>query len=152
MAHRSPHTPHRASERGGALIEFVLAFGVFLMTLFGAFELGLAVWQFNLTSNLAQEGARWASVRGQGSGAMAASETQVQTFVRNRSLGMNPTVSTFSVNAATRECTSTHTNPSTLPAGSGLCVNVQKTFTPFTRLIPVGTLTLQSTAQMIVAR
>ena len=140
------------NQRGETLIEFALSFTTFLMTLFGTFQFGIAVWQYNMMSNLAQEGARWASVRGAGSGAIAASESGVQSFVQSRSLGMNPSVDTFTVNAATRTCTTTHVNPSALNAGTGLCVHVQKTFAPLTRIVPAATMTFHSTAQMIVAR
>ena len=112
----------RSNQAGSTLIEFALSLTVFMMTVFGAFQIGLAVWQYNMVSDLAQEGARWASVRGSSAGASAASESDVQLFVQARSLNINPSVSTFNVNAATKACTSTHTNPSTIAAGLGVCV------------------------------
>ena len=51
-------------ECGQALVEFAVASIVFLMTIFGTLQFGLMVWHYNMISNLAQEGARWASVRG----------------------------------------------------------------------------------------
>lgn len=141
----------RADESGETLIEFALALVVFLMTILGTAQFGLIVWQYNMMSNLAQEGARWASVHGNGSSSPA-SATAVQTFVQARSLGMNPSVSTFSVDPNTKVCTTTATDPSAVGGGGGICVKVQKNFSPLTRIIPLGTLTLQATAQMIVAR
>lgn len=141
-----------ATSRGETLVEFALTMLVFFMTLLGSFQFGLATWQFNMVSNLAQEGARWAAVRGAGSGAIKASESDVQTFVRARAAGLSPNVSTYSVNSGTKVCTSTHTNPSTLSAGTPFCVKVQKTFAPLTRIVPMATITLSSTAQMIIAR
>src|SRR5580765_7072275 len=81
-------------ERGQELVEFALASLVFLMTVFGTLQFGVAVWQYNMVSNLAQEGARWASVRGTTSSLGNASSGDVQTFVQSRSSGLNPTVTT----------------------------------------------------------
>jgi Flp pilus assembly protein TadG len=144
-------TRQLACERGETLIEFSLALVVFLMTLLGTAEFGIAVWQYNMMSNLAQEGARWAAVHGM-NGSSPASAAQVQSYVRGRSLGLNPTVTTFLVNPTTKACTDTGTDPSALAGGSGICVRVRKTFNPLTRVIPLGALTLESTAQMIVLR
>ena len=124
-------------DRGATLVEFALSCVVLLMTLFGTIGFGLAVFQYNIVSNLAQEGARWASVRGSSGG--SADATAVQTFVQSRALGMAPVVTT------------------TWPDGSNVAGNrvqviVREPFTPFTGFVPNATLQLQSTAQMIIAR
>jgi Flp pilus assembly protein TadG len=138
-------------ERGETLVEFALALTIFLMTLLGTAEFGLMVWQYNMLSDLAQEGARRAAVCGTGR-ALSTSECNVQSFVQSRSLGLNPTVTTFSVDMSTKACTTTVTNPAILASGSGVCVTVEKSFAPLTRIVPLATLTLQSTAQMIMSR
>ena len=138
------------NRRGETLVEFTLALSVFLVTLLGSFQFGLAVWQYNLVSDLAQEGARWASVRGNRS-STPASAAEVQTFVQSRAIGMAPTVTTYSVDPTKKACTGTATAPSSLYPGSGLCVRVQQSFGSLTRLVPLST-TLSATAQMIVAR
>ena len=51
-------------DRGENLVEFALASTVFFMTLFGIIIFGIGVWRYNMVSDLAQEGARWASVHG----------------------------------------------------------------------------------------
>lgn len=131
----------RRRDRGEVLVEFALSFVVFLMTLLGTFEFGLAIWQYNMLADLAQEGARWASVHGSSS-ASPATTGDVSTFVQSRSLGLNPTVSTTWPDAA---------SPSNGP-GRRVEVAVQKAFRPGTSLIPQVTLTLQSRAQMIITR
>ena len=128
-------------ERGQTLIEFALALVLFMMTIFGIVELGLGVWQYNMVSNLAQDGARWASVRGS-TATTAATNSTVQTYVQGRVPGMTPTVTTTWPDGG---------SPSNAP-GNRVQVVVQKSFTPLTTLIPHATLTLQSTAQMIIAR
>jgi Flp pilus assembly protein TadG len=149
-----PHQHRRSrwlDERGSELIEFALVSPLFLMMMFGLTQYGFLVWQYNMISNLAQEGVRWASVRGANSAAPA-SGAQVQTYVQSRTVGMNVTVTTTSVDPATKVCTTTAVNPSTLKRGSGVCVKVQTTFTPLTSFIPISSKTLQVTAQMIMAR
>jgi Flp pilus assembly protein TadG len=140
------------AQRGETLVEFSLSLTVLLMTLLGTMEFGLAVFRYNIVSDLAQEGARYASVRGATSGGMKALEADVQTFVTSRALGISSTTSVFSVDPSTKACNiGTHVDPRDLYAGDGLCVQVQHNFSPFTRIIPLGNLTLSSTAQMIVS-
>src|SRR5262245_28185992 len=109
------------SEKGAALVEFGIASILYLLTLIGTTEFGLAVWRYNMVSNLAQEGARWASVRGAG-GSSPASAAQVETFVQGRTYGMSVTVTTTTADPTTKACTGTTVDPSTLTAGSGVCV------------------------------
>ena len=128
-------------ESGQAIVEFALASLVFFMTIFGILEFGVAIWQYNMVSNLAQEGARWASVRGSTtsipSGPVSAAD--VQTFVQGRSVGITVTVTTTPV-------------PSTLMPGQIVSVLVRTDFAPLTSLIPLTAMTLQSRASMVMAR
>jgi Flp pilus assembly protein TadG len=104
----------RRSEQGSELVEFALTSTLLMIVVFGVVNLGLAVYQYNLVANLAQEGARWASVRGAGASSPASS-TDVETYVNTRSIGMTVTVSTaWSPNNST---------------GSTVTVQVQKPFT-----------------------
>jgi Flp pilus assembly protein TadG len=131
--------PRKSAERGETLVEFALTLFVLLMTIFGTIQFGLAVWHYNMMSDLAQEGARWASVRGSTSGAQKATAAQVQSFVQGRALGMNVAVTTSA-------------DPQSLTPGSTITVSVQHTFAPLTRIVPAATLNLGSTAQMVIAR
>ena len=127
-------------ERGQALVEFALGSVLFLMTVFGTLQFALMIWRYNMISNLAQEGARWASVRGSSStltGAPATSGT-VRNFVDTRSTG-------FTV-------TATITPDPVGAQGSIVSVQVQTSFAPLTGLLPLTTINMSSTAKMIVAR
>jgi Flp pilus assembly protein TadG len=129
-----------SGSRGETLIEFALSLTLFCTILFGTIGFGLAVWRYNMMSNLAQEGARWAAVHGKNSGSpKTASDTQ--TYVQSRAVGLSVTVPSPPTS-----------NPSTLIAGQTVTVKVQTTFRPFTALVPAATLTLHSTAQQIVQR
>ena len=143
------------SERAETLVEFALALTMFLTILFGTIQFGLAVWQNNLLSNLAQEGARWASVRGNSVGSTRwATRADVEAFVQSRAVGLTGiTVNTYSADLTTKACTATTVDPKDLTAGDGLCVLVTQPATSFTALIPfMAGSTLGGQAQMIMAR
>jgi Flp pilus assembly protein TadG len=127
------------AESGQTLVEFALGALLFFTVLFGTIEFGLAVWRYNMVSNLAQEGARWASVRG-AAGSPPASSLEVQAYVQARAVGMTVTATT-PLGA-----------PSALKPGEMVSVQVQTVVTPLTQLIPHGTLTFSSTASMVMAR
>lgn len=129
----------RRRDEGQSLVEFALASVLFFTVLFGIIQFGLAVWQYNTVANLAQEGARWASVRGSSS-SMAATAAQLQTYVESRSPGFSVTV------------TATPANPSAAAPGSTISVHVSSSFSPATTLLPSATLTLTSRANMVVSR
>ena len=125
------------SERGSELVEFALTSTLLMIVIFGIVNLGLVVWQYNMVANLAQEGARWASVRGAGS-STPASASDIQTYVNTRSIGMTVTVTaSWSPNTS---------------SGSTVTVQVQKPFNRFTSYVLPASMTLSSTAQMIIAR
>jgi Flp pilus assembly protein TadG len=128
------------AESGQALVEFALASLLFFTVLFGTIEFGLLVWRYNMVSNLAQEGARWASVRGSTSSILHASNSDVQSWVESRAVGITVTVTT------------PLGPPSALQPGQTVSVQVQTAVAPLTQLIPHGTLTLSSTASMVIAR
>jgi len=143
-----------ADERGANLVEFAFASTVFLMTVFGTLEFGIAVWRYNIVSNLAQEGARWASVRGT-NGTIQATQANVLNFVQTRANGINVTVTTSTTttsNNPSTACASASTNPGTLSAGDGICVTVSTSYAALTGFIPAGTIPLTSTAKMVMAR
>jgi len=127
-------------DRGSELLEFAAASVIFFTVIFGTIEFGLAVWQYNMTSDLAQEGARWASVHGAGSPSPATT-AQLQTYVQSRSPGFTVTVTVLPV-----------AGPGALTPGSTVSVQVDSSFSPLTNLIPNTTLTLSSTAKMKVFR
>lgn len=149
-------------QRGDTLVEFALGLTLFLVTVFGILEFGLAVWQYNMLSDFAQEGARWAAVRGAGNSTACtgigvppckASMPDVENYVNSRSAGLVVQVKTYATDPATQACiTTAEIHPSTLSAGDGICVKVTKQYSLFTRIVRTGTLNLQSTAQLMIAR
>ena len=129
----------RHSREGQSLVEFALSSVLFFTLVFGIIQFGRAIYQYNTVSNLAQEGARWASVHG-GASATPATASQLQTYVESRAMGLPVTV------------TATPANPSAVSPGSLITVQVESSFAPATALLPFTTINLSSTAQMIVSR
>ena len=127
-------------ERGQTLIEFALASTLFLMTILGTMIFGIVVFRYNMLSDLAQEGARRASVCGAASvpsGLQGAGQCDIDAFVRSRALGIN-----------LDSVTITPSDLTTVLAGQAVTVEVRHTFNPMTRLIPVGALTFSASSTM----
>jgi Flp pilus assembly protein TadG len=122
-------------ERGETLIEFALGASLLFTLIFGVMQLGWGIWQYNLVADLAQEGARWAAVRGSSS-ASPATSASVNTYVNSRAM---------------MAVTATTTWPSGNSPGNPVSVVVTATPVRFTGYIPFVP-TLSSTAQMIIAR
>jgi Flp pilus assembly protein TadG len=127
------------AESGQSLVEFAVGALLYFTVLFGTIELGLLVWRYNTVANLAQEGARWASVRGSTS---TIADKDVQKYVRDRAVGLTVTVTTTPPLDA----------PSPPQPGQTVSVQVQTAVAPLTSLVPHGTLTVSSTATMVIAR
>jgi Flp pilus assembly protein TadG len=136
---RSNLLRRQRSERGETLIEFAFASVIFFVMIFGAIEFGLAVWEYNLVSDLAQEGARYAIVHGANSGSPK-TEAQVASYVQSRAIGMNVTTTT-PLGA-----------PGTLPPWSVVEVSVSHTLSWGGGVLPIWNFPVSSRAQMIVTR
>lgn len=138
-------TPGRAGlrrgERGETLLEFAFASVIFFMMIFGALEFGIAIWNYNLVSDLAQEGARYAAVHGQNSGDPRV-EADVASFVSSRSIGLTVTTTTGP----------TSSSPGDLVAGATVTVTVRHTLGFGGGLLPTWNFPVQSSGQMIVTR
>lgn len=129
------------SERGQELIEFAFVSVLLLLMLFLILEGGIMVWRYNMLSNVAQEAARWAAVRGsQSSGTF--NSTGTVNDVRNYVLAREPGVTvTLTPNV----------NPNTLLPGDSITVTVSR---PMPSRLAFYTLTgtLTASASMRIAR
>ena len=138
----------RGTAAGESLVEFAFASVIFLTIVFGAIEFGVAVWNYNLVSDLAQEGARFAAVRGQTAGSAcsgmalpcSASNADVQAFVASRASGLSVTVTTPAG------------APGSIAAGNIVEVRVSHTLSVGGGLLPFWNFPISSSARMIVAR
>ena len=91
---------------------------------------GIVVFRYNMLSNLAQEGARRASVCGAVSGLRASGQCDVAAFVRARALGIQP------ISVTVTPSDGGPSDLTTLNAGESVTVTVTHTVNPMTRIIP----------------
>jgi Flp pilus assembly protein TadG len=133
----------RRRDEGQTIVEFALSLTLFLMILLGTAELGILVFRYNVISDLAQEGARRASVCGKYSG-LSSTECNISTYLQARAVGITP----LSVNVTWSAGSAANSL-----AGDTVLVQVQHTFGRLTQIIPLApTLTLGASSQMTVAR
>lgn len=118
------------------MVEFALASTLLFGTLFGVIQLGLGIWQYNLMAALAQDAARYASVRGSTVGTPATQST-LQSYVDPLAYGMTVTVAVA-------------WSPNNSPGGT-VTVTVSKSASQFTNFVPMAP-TLSASASMIVSR
>ena len=122
---------------GATLVEFALCSMLFFTITFGTIEFGRMIFAYNIVSNAAREGVRYAAVRGSSSG-RAATADQVKQYVTSRSVGL---LSTTNV---------TVTWPTDNAVGS--VVQVQYSFTPIVSLLPQTAVNLSSTTKSYILR
>jgi Flp pilus assembly protein TadG len=144
-------------ERGDTIVEFAMGALILFMVLFGIMAMALALYSYNVVSELAREGTRYAIVRGAKchfASACPASTGDIQTYVKNIGFpGINPN----SVTAAT----SWSAYPvGTLCAPSVSCnnpgnqvkVTVSYQFPLVIPFVPSRTLSMSSTAEMVISQ
>ena len=129
------------AERGTSVIEFAVASVVLFMMIFGLVEFGLAIWKNNVVASLAKDGARYAATHGSTT-TRPASSADVSNYVRLRAFELSPTVTTTWPDGD---------SPSNSP-GKRVEVVVQQDYSAVTSFVPFTTLTLRSTAQLVISR
>jgi len=125
--------------RGATLVEFALASTLFFTITFGTIEFGRMIVDYNIVSNAAREGVRYASVRGASSG-RAVTADNVKQYVASRSAGLLATTNI------------TVTWPTNNAVGSVVQVQVQYNFTPIVTLLPQTAVNLSSTTRGVIVR
>ena len=153
---------------GTTIVEFAISALVLFSLLFGIMEASLMFFALNFVSEAAREGARWAMVRGSTSCTNTptltdcdATGTNIQSYVQG--LGY-PGITPSSVQVTTTwETATTSGSPATTTwstCSSGTCnapgnaVNVQVTY-PFVfgaPHVPVMTISMTATSQMVIAQ
>ncbi len=127
------------NDRGATLVEFAVSSLLFMTIALGTIEFSRMIMHYNVVSNAAREGVRYASVRGGNSG-HPATATDIQNFVAGRSSGLltagNVTV----------------TWPVDTLVGSPVQVQVTYGFAPIVGLLPSASISLSSTTQMIIVK
>jgi Flp pilus assembly protein TadG len=162
----APRPPRR---KGQALVEFALLLPIFVLILFGVFDLGRAVFAYNTVANAARQGARVAAVN-QIVSSPDCNESKpvedpnnahwsVKTCAAESaiSLGIRPADVTVVYSAppgTTLACPTTPTPTSPIHVGCIASVTVPYTFTPSTPIISglVGPIVMSATSKIPVER
>lgn len=127
----------KPSQKGSALVESALITLVFLVMILGIVDFGRMVWIYTQVAHGAREASRYAMVRGSATG-NAATVAQIQAVVTN---------------SAVLDTANTHTAVTFNPdqsSGSTVSVAVTYTFNFLGPYIPIGSVPLMSTSQMII--
>jgi Flp pilus assembly protein TadG len=150
-----PRRPRKSGQRGSAMFEYAIVVLISLMLLFGLVDFGRALYAYHFISNAAREGTRYASVRGRLCNgtfptACPASSADIQNFVQNVPVGIDPAAVTVNSNFR---------NPNNLPVcnttndypGCAIHVRVGYNFKFTFPLLPI-TIPMSSTSEMIISR
>ena len=152
-------------ERGDSLVEFGIAISLLLMLVFGIIDFSRALYSYHFVSSAAQQGARYATVRGADWPSACASATSyscqastanIKTYVQSlASMGITPANVTATptwpqqnVNGASTGCNTTATQ-----ADQGCVVKVQVTYTFhfFLPYLPTAGLPMTATSVQVIA-
>ncbi|HEX5465236.1 MAG TPA: TadE/TadG family type IV pilus assembly protein [Candidatus Limnocylindrales bacterium] len=149
-------------ELGQGLVEFALVLPLILLLLFGAIDLGRAVYAYNTVANAARQGARVAAVNQiQTSPDCVESKPVEDPANPHWSIKQCAVQAAVSLNVQTNDVTVSYSTPtgstldcSPVDVGCIAQVTVRYQFTPLTPVVStiVGTIALTSTSQMPVER
>jgi Flp pilus assembly protein TadG len=154
-----------SGEGGDTIVEFGIAISLLLMLVFGIIDCSRALYTYHFVSCAAQQGARYAIVRGgdwpsscasASSYSCQASAANIETYVQSlASLGITagnvvvtPTWPQQTVNGATTGC-----NTSATQANQGCLVKVQVSYTYHFSLpyVPTGGIAMTATSEQVIA-
>jgi Flp pilus assembly protein TadG len=131
-------TRNTHSEKGVALVESAVTLLVFLLFMIAILEGARLIWAYNTLGYVAREGTRYATVRG-GESSAPASVGDVETYVKNQALGLDPTLMTVT----------TTWSPNNNP-GSFVQVAVSYQYSTMTNFFLTAPVTLSSTSRTVV--
>jgi hypothetical protein len=144
-------TRRRTRSRGQALVEFALIFPVFMLILFGLFDVGRAVFAYTAITNAAREGARLAIVNQDEPSIGTQIDEQVTTTATAHCIFFIEPTSSFNT---CDKGTDTPADACAAPPTVGCIAHVEvwTDYTPITPLISniIGTLTLTANSESAV--
>lgn len=150
---RGVERPCLNSERGQSLVEAAFTISILAMTVIGIMQVGMALHSFDTVADAARDGARYAMVHGSSCTGCIATSSSIQTHVQNSGL-LLPNVSTVNV-TTTWPDTGSSCTPSSNPCnnkGNNVKVKVSYPFQMVIPFIPLRTLNLSSTSEMVISQ
>lgn len=156
-AQGSPQQRRARGEQGSQLIEFAVSAAILLTMVFGIIDLSLGLYSMHFVAEAAQQGTRFAMVRGSGCKGLVtacpAKAADIQTYVQGLSYpGIDSSLltvnSVFAAYPAGGSCSpsSTCNNP-----GNLVQVKVTYAYTLAVPFMPKKTLNFSSTAVAVIA-
>lgn len=77
----------KRNRKGATTVEFAVAAVTFFTLIFGAFQFGGAIFQYNIVANATKAAVRWSVVRGSSSGQTAATPAQIHDYILTQMQG-----------------------------------------------------------------
>jgi Flp pilus assembly protein TadG len=145
---------HRSRRRGATLVEAAIVYPIVFLLIVCLVVVGVAVFRYQQMSWLAQEGARWASVRGYqyhtDTGNAAATQSDVSTYVTGKAAGLDTSSLTVTTHWYYNGGSALNTSGSATN-NTEVAVTVNYTWVPeaYASYLPGATLT--STAKMAMS-
>ncbi len=144
-------------ERGSSSVEFALGASLLFMVVFGIIAMMFALYSYNVVSESAREGTRYAIVRGSAchfATACPAQASDIQAYVKNLGFpGINPNKLTaataWAAYPAGGACTP---NAGCNNPGNQVTVTVSYSFPVVIPFVPNRTLSMSSTAAMVISQ
>jgi Flp pilus assembly protein TadG len=149
--------PGLLGERGSSMVEFALGASLLFMVVFGIIAMSLALYSYNVVSEAAREGTRYAIVRGMKchfSTACPASGTDIQNYVQSLGFpGINPSnLTAITAWSAYPVGTLCAPSASCKNPGNQVKVTVSYQFPLVIPFVPSQTLSMSSTAEMVISQ
>ena len=138
-------------QRGQSLVEFALVFPLIALVIFGAIEMGRAVYIYNTLANAARQGARVASVNQNTSGGqcdpLRRQQWSITQCVLNAGVSIDLTVANITIGYNGTSCATRQLDPPCIAQ-----VTVAYTYLPFVPIVSdlIGPISMSSTSEMPV--
>jgi Flp pilus assembly protein TadG len=145
-------------EQGSAILEFAMVAILLLTVVFGVIEIGLALYAYNVVSEAAREGTRFAIVRGSActsfASACPASKSDIQDYVQYLGYpGIDPSRMTVNTTwSVTNAGTTCSPSPSCNNPGNQVQVQVTYKLPLVLPFLSSQTLSVSNTAQMVISQ
>lgn len=124
--------------RGAAVVEFGLAFILFLTLVVSLFDFGRLAWTYTAVHYASRQAARFTTVRSKGN---PTSSNEILGVAQTHAIGLDPSGLTIVTNY----------NPATVKRGSLITVRLNYPFKFAFGLLPQSTIPLQSTSMVVIA-
>ena len=134
-----PAATRNRGRRGHAVVEFGLAFVLFLGLVVNLFDFGRLAWTYTAVHYASRQASRFTTVRGKTN---PTSSSEILGVARTHAIGIDPALLTMVTNY----------NPATVSRGRLITVRLNYPFNfAFGALVPQSTIPLQSTSMVVIA-